>query len=102
MVTKSGSTGKQVTVEYAATAASTAGAGDYQSASGTLTFAPGATTQTITVTITGDYTPEPDETIVIELSNAVNGMITTATATGTITDDDVALGPLPERYRYRG
>ena len=96
VVTKSGSTGKQVTVEYAATAASTAGADDYQSASGTLIFAPGATTRTITVTITGDYTPEPDETIVIELSNAVNGMITTATATGTITDDDVALGPLPD------
>ena len=98
VVTKSGSTGKRVTVQYAATPASTAGAGDYQpaTASGTLSFAPGATTQTITVTIAGDYTPEPDETIVIELSNAVNGMITTATATGTITDDDVALGPLPD------
>ena len=98
VVTKSGSTGKRVTVQYAATAASTAGAGDYQpaTASGTLSFAPGATTQTITVTITGDYTPEPDETIIIELSNAVNGMITTATATGTITDDDVALGLLPD------
>ena len=98
VVTKSGSTGKRVTVQYAATPASTAGAGDYQpaTASGTLSFAPGATTQTITVTITGDYTPEPDETIIIVLSNAVNGMITTATATGTITDDDVALGPLPD------
>ena len=98
VVTKSGSTGKRVTVQYAATPASTAGAGDYQpaTASGTLSFAPGATTQTITVTITGDYTPEPDETIIIELSNAVNGMITTATATGTITDDDVALGLLPD------
>ena len=98
VVTKSGSTGKRVTVQYAATPASTAGVGDYQpaTASGTLSFAPGATTQTITVTITGDYTPEPDETIVIELSNAVNGMITTATATGTITDDDVALEPLPD------
>ena len=52
VVTKSGSTGKRVTAEYAATAASTADADDYQSAtaSGTLSFAPGATTQTITVT----------------------------------------------------
>ena len=96
VVTKSGATGKQVTVAYAASAASTASADDYVSASGTLRFAPGTTTQTITVTITGDDTPESDETIVIELSNPSNALITTATATGTITDDDVGLDPLSD------
>ena len=96
VVTKSGSTGKQVTVSYAVAAASTAGADDYvaTTARGTLNFAPTETARTISVTITGDDGYEPDETIVIELSNPSNAQITTATATGTIADDDEALPPM--------
>ena len=98
VVTKSGSTTKRVTVDYGVAATSTAGADDYQSATarGTLSFGPGDTTRAITVTIIGDNTSELDETIVIELSNAANGRIITATATGTITDDDIALEPLSD------
>src|SRR5262249_26832683 len=51
-----------VRVDYA-TADGTAAAGsDYAATSGTLTFAPGQTSKTVTVTVNGDTTFEPDET----------------------------------------
>ena len=78
-----------VTVGYA-TADGTATAGsDYQSATGTVTFAPKKTTATINVAVTGDTVVEPDETFTVTLSNAKNATIGGASATGTITNDDV-------------
>lgn len=57
--------------------------------SGTLTFADGETTKNITVNVSGDATPEPQETFTVTLSNASGGAtITQATATGAIADDD--------------
>ena len=59
---------------------------------GTLTFAAGTTTHTITVTVRGDAVDEADETIAVTLSHAMpspGSAIGTGTATGTITDDDV-------------
>ncbi|MCB0931195.1 MAG: cellulose binding domain-containing protein, partial [Mycobacterium sp.] len=54
-----------VTVAYA-TANGTATAGsDYTATSGTLTFAPGVTTQTVAVKVTGDTTVESDETFTV-------------------------------------
>lgn len=82
-----------VTVQYqtADTVDTPAGAGsDYVAISpaGTLTFQPGETTKTISVTIIGDSTPnEHDETFLLKLSNASNGLPNTQ-ATGTILDDD--------------
>ena len=81
--------GQEVTVEYGVDASSTATADtDFTDLSGTLTFAAGETSKTITVSVTGDAVDEPDETVVLKLSNASNAAIGTATATGTITDDD--------------
>ncbi len=54
----------------------------------TLVFAAGVTTQTVPVSVYGDATPEPDETVVMELSNPVNAALGTATGTGKILDDD--------------
>ena len=66
----------------------TAGA-DYTAGSGTLSFAAGDTSKTVTVKVTGDELDESDETLTVTLSNAGGGLaIGTATATGTITDDD--------------
>jgi hypothetical protein len=80
----------RITVAYA-TANGTATAGtDYTAASGTVTFAPGETVETVDVPIVGDTTLEPDETFTLTLSNPVNATLGTATATGTITNDDVA------------
>ena len=49
---------------------------DYAAASGTLSFAAGETTKTITVTVNGDLLDEVDETFAVNLSNAVNATIT--------------------------
>ena len=61
---------------------------DYTAGSGTLSFAAGATSKTVTVKVTGDQVDEANETLTLTLSNATGGDIGDATATGTITDDD--------------
>jgi hypothetical protein len=89
-VTLAKATPLRVSVAYA-TADGTATAGsDYTAASGTLVFAPGETSKTVAVPILGDTAYEPDETFTLTLSNPVNGTLGTATATGTITNDDAA------------
>jgi hypothetical protein len=87
-VTLSPASGQTVMVNHA-TADGTATVGsDYTDASGTLTFAPGVTTQMISVPVTGDTTNEADETFTVTLSSPTNVTITTATGTGTIQNDD--------------
>ncbi|WP_166831094.1 Calx-beta domain-containing protein [Thalassoroseus pseudoceratinae] len=59
--------------------------------SGTVTFADGEITTTITVLIAGETTVESDETFLVTLSNPTLGStITDDMATGTITNDDAA------------
>jgi hypothetical protein len=97
-VTLGKATPLRVSVAYA-TADGTASAGsDYTTTSGTLVFAPGETTKTIAVAITGDINGEPDETFTITLSNPVNARLGAAQATGTITSDD----PTPRAGHYSG
>ncbi|AWM39736.1 Extracellular serine protease precursor [Gemmata obscuriglobus] len=96
-VTLSAPSLQTVTVAYA-TADGTATAGtDYTAASGTLTFAPGETTKTVTVLVTGDTAAEADETFRLVLSSPVAAVIA-GNGTGTITNDDTAtrivLGPV--------
>ncbi|MFB2736805.1 Ig-like domain-containing protein, partial [Umezakia ovalisporum] len=57
--------------------------------SGTVTFAPGETSQVITVNVTGDRVVEPNETFRVTLSGATNASITTANAIGTVLNDDI-------------
>ena len=64
---------------------------DYVATAGTLTFAGGGNTQTISVTINSDKTVEADETFFVNLSGATNGAtITDSQGQGTITNDDTA------------
>ena len=91
-VTLSAAQATAVTVAYA-TADGTATAGtDYAAASGTLTFAAGETTKTVNVTVNGDATVESDETVRLTLSSPSGALLGTASATGTITNDDSAGG----------
>ena len=78
-----------VTVNYA-TANGTATGTDYTSASGTLTFAPGITTQTISVPILNDGDTAALETFFVNLTNAVNAVIADSQGIATIGDDDTA------------
>lgn len=79
-----------VTVLYQ-TADDTALAGsDYTAASGMLTFAPGTTTRTATVSVTGDAASEDNETLFVRLTSPTNAIIGDGEAVGTILDDDAA------------
>lgn len=84
-----------VTVNYAtADNTATAFSGDYQAASGALTFAPGETSKTITVDVFGDTVVEFDETFLVNLDGlSLAGSITDGQATGWIGDDDGAVEP---------
>ncbi|HZV70817.1 MAG TPA: Calx-beta domain-containing protein [Saprospiraceae bacterium] len=66
---------------------------DYQVfAGGTASFTQGgALSQTVTVVVNGDLKVELDETVIMTLSNPVNGAIQNGTGTGTITNDDSGL-----------
>ena len=85
---RSGATNTAVTVDYATTNATASAGSDYTAASGTFTFAPGVTTNTVTLTLADDATQEGNESFSIRLSNASNTSIGTGTNTITITDDD--------------
>jgi hypothetical protein len=67
----------------------TTGDGDYVAKTGTLTFAPGETTKTITVEVKGDSKKEADEYFFLELfGNSSNSLFTGNRGLGTILNDD--------------
>ncbi|MBM79352.1 MAG: hypothetical protein CMJ78_02005 [Planctomycetaceae bacterium] len=59
---------------------------DYDGQSGVLTFVGGQTAQTIVIDIIGDGFSEPDEAVVVTLSNNVNADIVDGIGIGTIID----------------
>ena len=77
-----------VTVDYA-TADGTATAGeDYTAASGTLTFAAGESSKTVSVALLDDAIDEGEETFALKLSNAQGAHVVDGEATGTIVNTD--------------
>lgn len=82
-----------VTVTYT-TSNGTATAGvDYSATTGTITFAPGVTSQLVHVDVIGDSVVEANETFIVALSNPVGATIGDGSATGTITNDDTVVTP---------
>ena len=79
-----------VTVNYAVSGGTATGGGvDYTLAAGALTFAPGVTTQNISIAVVNDTLDEDDETIQLALSSPTNATLgVTTTHTYTILDDD--------------
>jgi hypothetical protein len=62
---------------------------DYVAQTGTLTFNPGETTKTITITVNGDSKKEADETFYLDLfGNNSNSLFTKSRGLGTILNDD--------------
>lgn len=62
---------------------------DYAARTGTLTFAPGETTKTITIEVKGDGKREADEYFYLDLfGNGTNSLFTKSRGTGTILNDD--------------
>ncbi|WP_143218430.1 Ig-like domain-containing protein, partial [Acidovorax sp. T1m] len=87
-VTLSAASAQAVSVGYATSNGTATAGSDYTASSGTLTFAPGETTKTFTVAVAGDTTAESDEAFTVTLSGPSNATLGTASATGTIQDDD--------------
>lgn len=82
-----------VTVDYSVSGGSATQGGDFTFGTGILTFSQGKISATIQVLITNDGTFDPDETIVIALTQPTGGAtLGTVTSTVvTIVDDDAAV-----------
>lgn len=65
---------------------------DYQARTSSVTFAPGTTSQTISINLINDTVVEPNETFRVRLTGATNATVDTTPpgtfGTGTILDDD--------------
>ncbi len=94
-VTLNGASAGPVTVKYATSDGTATAGSDYTAISGALTFNPGETSKTFSVTIREDTRDEPDETVVLTLSNPANAVLgSPANATITLGDND----PPPSVY----
>ncbi|MCP4082569.1 MAG: hypothetical protein GY743_20250, partial [Planctomycetaceae bacterium] len=95
-VTRSGDTSGTATASYDVTSGAS-DAIDFGGGfpSGTVSFASGETTQTITISVSGDTDVESDEDFTVTLSSPTGATISTATATGTIQNDDATLAIAP-------
>jgi chitinase len=88
----------RVTVDFATGDGTATAPSDYVPNAGTLTFAAGETTQTVTVPVNGDTAVESDETFTVNLANAAgNATIADATGVGTIANDDQPVIAPPSR-----
>jgi len=90
-VTLSAPSTQTVTVQYKTTPGTTMPYQydtDYNGVAGVLTFAPGETEKTITVSVFADFWDEPTEAFNVELSNASNATIARDIGIGTILNDD--------------
>jgi hypothetical protein len=82
-----------VTVDFATSDGTAVAGSDYLSLSGTLTFAAGTTSQTVSVSVVGDLVGESDELFHLTLSSPVNAVPGDMNADGTIIDDDWPILP---------
>ncbi|MFM2062782.1 MAG: hypothetical protein RLZZ507_2452 [Cyanobacteriota bacterium] len=86
-VTLSSASTQTITVQFTTSNGTARAGSDYSSRSGTLTFNPGQTTQTIIIPILNDAINEANENFTVTLSSPVNAVLgTRRTATTTITD----------------
>jgi hypothetical protein len=88
-VTLSAATTATVTVNYATSAGSAVAGTDYTDTSGTLTFAPGVTSQTFSVALIDNALVDGNRTVTLTLSSPGNGTLGAPNpATLTIVDDE--------------
>ena len=88
-VTLSAPSPQQVEVDWSTVADSATAPDDFTAVTGqTLTFAPGDTTESATVTVSGDLVQEPNETMTVELTDPVDATIGDASGVGSILNDD--------------
>jgi len=90
-----GSVDHAVSVDYATADGTALASTDYTATTGTLTFAPGQTTKSVSVPLLSDQITEPNESLTLTLANVDEGAATgppvtlvNAVAAGTIVDND--------------
>ncbi|MBN9393395.1 MAG: hypothetical protein J0I20_35520 [Chloroflexi bacterium] len=92
-VTLSPAVSQTVMVNYTTADGTATAGGDYTPTSGTLTFAPGTTTQTIRIVAAADSLKEPTESFLVNLSNPTGGAtLAIGQGVGVIVDDDAPAG----------
>lgn len=77
-----------ITVKYGTLDDSAKAGSDYTAVTGTLTFAAGETSKTVTVYVKGDKTKEGDEKFYLTLTSPTNATIAVGKGTGLIKNDD--------------
>ncbi|BAU12161.1 hypothetical protein LEP3755_26900 [Leptolyngbya sp. NIES-3755] len=80
--------GRPVTVDYETIAGTALTGEDFTATTGTLTFAPGETSQTIQIAIADNAIRESNESFSVRLTNPIDATITTESAIATIVDND--------------
>ncbi len=90
-LTLSATSAQPVSVQYATADGTASSPGDYAAHSGSVTFAPGQTTASVSVQVNGDTVFEADETFQLRLSGPVNAALGKAQGTATIINDDESL-----------
>lgn len=105
-VTRSGNTTGATTVNYLTENITATAGSDYQAASGSVSFAAGETTRTISVTILGDTVLEKNESFALTLTSATGAVLVRDRACGIIEENDrrVALSVeyVPKYSSYYG
>jgi glucose/arabinose dehydrogenase len=94
-VQRSGNNTQAASVSFGTSNGTAIAGSDYTATTGTINFAAGQTTQTISIPILNDILTESNETFIVTLSNA-NGAILGSQITSTINilDNDLTLGTL--------
>ncbi|MBM3488478.1 MAG: hypothetical protein FJX67_17920 [Alphaproteobacteria bacterium] len=95
VITRTGGSLGSITLDYKTTPKTAADGVDYIGVSGSLTFKPGESTKTVTVTLIKDGAPEPDETFGFEIANVQGSFFDAGAsrlkATATLTERTIPL-----------
>jgi Calx-beta domain len=89
-IIRTGATNTAVAADFTTTNVTASAGSDYIATNNTLYFAPGVTTNTVTVSISDDLLYEGNETFRLLLTVVTNSSSGIATNTATITDDDLS------------
>ena len=89
-VSLSAAASSPVSVSFTTANGSATAGSDYESATGVVTFDPGETTETITVVVNGDRVGEPNETVLVNLSQPQSAVVADGQGVVTIADESRA------------
>lgn len=84
---------KAVSVNYRTVNLAARASSDFVATSGQLNFEPGQMSRTVSVSVAGDATTEPNESFYLALSGAKNAYVIKSLGVGTIVDDDATVAP---------